>query len=442
MKLENYLNSLVFRMVFLNLMTFAIIGTLSYSLGVGTPPARQMTILGLGFGVYFIISTIIPALLAHRLMNSLRTIALALSTKSDLFFTLATHISKASTDLSDATAEQSSALQDTAASIGQVSAMVSKSADSATLSQQTSQGSRQAAENGHKAVEDTIDAISEISKSNSSIIQQIEQGNKQIADIVKVIAEIGDKTKVINDIVFQTKLLSFNASVEAARAGEHGKGFAVVAEEVGNLAQMSGNAAKEITDMLNGSIQKVEGIVTSTKSQVDRLVSENKEKISTGNKVATLCGKALKEILAAVQSVDGLVNEISSASREQAQGVSEINRAISKLNDVTQRNTTVAQETSKSSRQLNLDAEGLKSSLGEMLGLLNAAGTHHSTPPIPSEPPSRMSTQLSTTPKATTAPTTRQKVPSKTLPPVPSAPALPKNVPLLPSKDDPRFIDA
>jgi methyl-accepting chemotaxis protein len=78
-------------------------------------------------------------------------------------------------------------------------------------------------------------------------MNQINYSNEQMSEIVKVIQEIETKTKVINDIVFQTKLLSFNASVEAARAGEQGKGFAVVAEEVGNLAQMSGNAAKEIS---------------------------------------------------------------------------------------------------------------------------------------------------------------------------------------------------
>jgi methyl-accepting chemotaxis protein len=87
------------------------------------------------------------------------------------------------------------------------------------------------------------------------------KSNDEISSIVKVIAEIGDKTKVINDIVFQTKLLSFNASVEAARAGEQGKGFAVVAEEVGNLATMSGKAAEEISSMLGDSMGKVELIV-------------------------------------------------------------------------------------------------------------------------------------------------------------------------------------
>lgn len=101
-----------------------------------------------------------------------------------------------------------------------------------------------------------IHSITEISESNDRIMSQVADGNRKISEIVQVISEIGNKTKVINDIVFQTKLLSFNASVEAARAGEHGKGFAVVAEEVGNLAQMSGNAAKEISDMLNGSVSR------------------------------------------------------------------------------------------------------------------------------------------------------------------------------------------
>jgi hypothetical protein len=93
-------------------------------------------------------------------------------------------------------------------------------------------------------------AIMEIQETNKKLVDDVLEGNRKISEIVELVKEIGNKTKVINDIVFQTKLLSFNASVEAARAGEHGKGFAVVAEEVGNLASMSGQASKEISALL------------------------------------------------------------------------------------------------------------------------------------------------------------------------------------------------
>jgi methyl-accepting chemotaxis protein len=202
--------------------------------------------------------------------------------------------------------------------------------------------------------------MDEISQSNESIMAQINESNQKMGEIVRVIQEIGNKTKVINEIVFQTKLLSFNASVEAARAGEHGKGFAVVAEEVGNLAQMSGNAAKEISDMLDGSISKVDFIVNETKSKVEHLVAQGKGKVESGVRVARQCSDVLNEIVHNVSKVSTLSQEISQASKEQAQGVTEINKAMGQLDTVNQQNTTTSQEASTSAQQLSSEAVILK----------------------------------------------------------------------------------
>ncbi len=196
---------------------------------------------------------------------------------------------------------------------------------------------------------------------------QVNQSNLQMADIIKVIHQIGEKTKVINDIVFQTKLLSFNASVEAARAGEHGKGFAVVAEEVGNLAQMSGNAAREISDMLAGSISKVETIVQETKTKVESLISLGKQKVDSGVSVAKQCAEVLTEIVDNVSKVSGLAHEISSASQEQAQGVAEINKAMSQMDTVTQQNAATSEETASAAEELSAQAETLKSAVEDLV---------------------------------------------------------------------------
>ena len=118
---------------------------------------------------------------------------------------------------------------------------------------------------------------------------QVETGNLKIAEIIKMIEEISQKTRVINDIVFQTKLLTFNASVEAAREGEHGKGFALIAEEIGNLAQMSGNAATEISALLETSVQKVDQIISESKSSVGQSVQEGKQKVMFGTDIARRC---------------------------------------------------------------------------------------------------------------------------------------------------------
>ena len=206
-----------------------------------------------------------------------------------------------------------------------------------------------------------IKAIGDISTSNTEIMNQVNETNKEIENIVKIINEIGAKTKVINDIVFQTKLLSFNASVEAARAGEQGKGFAVVAEEVGNLAAMSGTAALEITNMLDGSIKAVETIVRGSKEKIGKLILNGKDKVEAGTRVAHECEEVLSEIVNSVASVSKMVIEISTASQEQAQGVYEITKAIAQLDKVTQQNTSNSAESADAAGSLSGQAKMLNS---------------------------------------------------------------------------------
>jgi methyl-accepting chemotaxis protein len=387
-----------------------------------------------------------------NLSRRLTAMATQLSAGSNEVAQASSQISQASTELSEAAVEQAAAIQQTAASVDQVSAMVKKSADNATQSQKASGTSREAAERGQAAVQEMIQSINDISRSNSDIMSQVEDGNRQISDIVKVISEIETKTKVINDIVFQTKLLSFNASVEAARAGEQGKGFAVVAEEVGNLAQMSGNAAKEISSMLESSIQKVQGIVDATKSKVEHLIVDSRSKVENGTQVAQKCGEALNGILTSVQEVDGMVGEISSASNEQAQGVIEINKAMNQLDQVTQQNTAVSQQAATSAEQLNGQAAQLKQMVGDLFALINGGDGS-----APRERASSVQRRSTSADKGSAGTTSSGSAPAKSkskagtvvqLKPRPKA-AEPRRADSprlaaggsLPSQDDPRFED-
>ena len=245
--------------------------------------------------------------------------------------------------------------------------MVNKTSDNANSTASTSSISQQKAASGKVVVEKMIQSMDRINESNTTIMNQMNRSNDQIAEIVKVIEEIGTKTKVINDIVFQTKLLSFNASVEAARAGEHGKGFAVVAEEVGNLAQMSGNAAKEIGALLDGSIQKVNSIVSETKSRVQTLISEGKVTVDEGSRVARECGNVLEEIVQNVSSVSTMAGEIASASDEQARGVAEITKAMSQLDQVTQQNSMTSQECATAADGLSHQSQALRGAVTELV---------------------------------------------------------------------------
>ena len=324
--------------------------------------------------ISFMIALAVGALLAlvaffvtYTVTKQITAISQNLSSLGEAVASVATQIASSSQNLSSSSAEQAAALQETTAAVEETSTTIGKNAENAKQSTQVSEQAQQAASRGKLAVDDMVNSIDEISTSNIEIMKQIDESNHEISDIVKLISEIGNKTKVINDIVFQTKLLSFNASIEAARAGEHGKGFAVVAEEVGNLAQMSGNSAKEISEMLDGSIRKVEEIVRNTKTRVDVLVQTAKGKVTHGTATAKRCGELLDEIVVGVTHVGTMVGEISNASQQQAQGIQEINKAMSELDTVAQQNNLASQQSSVAATDLQGQVDRLK----EVVHVLN-----------------------------------------------------------------------
>lgn len=325
-----------------------------------------------GFG--FVLSLLMGLFTANRLSNSLSSIVNRVSQGSEQVAKACAQITQYSGEFSDSSSKQASAIQETAASADEVTAMVRQTAENASQSQRVSTESRQSAEAGQAAVFEMMTAIRDIAQSNEEIRTQVEQSNKDISDIVKVIAEIGSKTKVINDIVFQTKLLSFNASVEAARAGEHGKGFAVVAEEVGNLAQMSGNAAKEISGLLEKSIQNVESIVTNTRQRVEGLITNGNRKVEGGQVVAEKCNASLADILNKVQQLDKMIVDISTSSGEQTVGIEEINKAMTSLDQTTAQNATIALQAADASQFLAQQSESLTQLVGELNQLLLGHG--------------------------------------------------------------------
>lgn len=309
-----------------------------------------MIALSLSLGFYF----------ANTTAKTMNEIVESLKGSAEDVSSAATQIAASSEQLSQATTEQAASLQETSSSIEEINSMINSNTENAKQSEHSATLSLQSAEKGKETVEKMIRAIERINESNSQIMVQIDQSNKEMEDIVKVINEIGTKTKVINDIVFQTKLLSFNASVEAARAGEMGKGFAVVAEEVGNLAAMSGSAAVEISQMLETSVGKVENIVKNSREKMSKLIADGKESVEAGNKVADECGEVLNEIVSSVAVVTKSVGEISVASQEQASGVQEITKAIAQLDQVTQENTSSAAESANAADSLSAQAEKLK----------------------------------------------------------------------------------
>ena len=292
-------------------------------------------------------------LFTRHITTRLQNITESLGKNSNFIAQTSKDIRESSQQLASASTTQAEALQETVASVHEISSMVSKNTENSQRSVVSSKESEQTAAQGKETVESMMGSMENINQSNERFIQQVDESNVRMQEIVQVIQEIEQKTKVINDIVFQTKLLSFNASVEAARAGEHGKGFSVVAEEVGNLATMSGQASKEISSLLQMSLDKVQSIARDTQTQIQKLAEQGKETVKEGVERAQQTNASLDNIYNNVQEVNQLVTEISFASEEQSKGIEEVKNAMLKLDEMTQQNASVAKKSAQASEDLD-----------------------------------------------------------------------------------------
>ena len=320
---------------------------------------RTMVILGM-LWIGSLIGLLVTASVVRQSVNRIKEIAVQLGAESGLLTDAATKVSAFSEELAQASTEQAAALVQTSATTESLLTRANENAKNAEDSAKSVNTSKETTFEGKKAVVKMIEAMEGIKSSNDEIKTAIDENNNQIGEIVQIISEIENKTKVINDIVFQTKLLSFNASVEAARAGEHGKGFAVVAEEVGNLAQMSGNAAKEISSMLTGSIQKVQDVVSKTKEKIQELSTRGTEKVVDGVMTAHSCNEALDAVVEGVQLISVKVVEIAQSTQDQMRGVNEITNTLGQMDTVTRQNSSTSEQTATAAKTLEHQAMMLK----------------------------------------------------------------------------------
>lgn len=323
-------------------------------------------------------STLLGLSIKNGVMDSVKGAIQSLRGLSNIVTNTNKTLLVTSSSLKDTMNKQASAIEETAASIEEINSMVKKSVENAEISNHEAQKSHQVATQGKREIESMIQSMETLNQSVENMSQQSKESNVQMKEIVQTILEIDQKTKVINDIVFQTKLLSFNASVEAARAGEHGRGFSVVAEEVGNLAKMSGQSAQDISALLQQSIQRVQEIAQSNEVKMKSLVNDAESRLKSGVTLAESCGNSLMQVLSNVGRVSEQMSSMLEASRQQAAGIDQITSAIHEMDKITSHTTEDANQTSISARTLEEQVRQLDNttqSLEQQVGLINSPRT-------------------------------------------------------------------
>lgn len=253
----------------------------------------------------------------QKMINNLNDVMNNIRSASDQVATGAKQMSESSVLLSQGATEQASSVEQLTVSLEEVSSKINSNATNALEANQLTQQSKKNALQGNDRMKEMLVAMEDINASSSNISKII---------------------KVIDEIAFQTNILALNAAVEAARAGQHGKGFAVVAEEVRNLAARSANAAKETTEMIEGSIQKV----------------------TNGTKIANDTASALNHIVEDITRVAVLVENITDASSDQASGISQINQGLFQVSQVIQTNSATSEESAAASEELSGQANMMK----------------------------------------------------------------------------------
>lgn len=304
-----------------------------------------------------------------RLLEALRAMDAKLSeivgqvaTGANAVGTAAQQLAQGNDDLSSRTQEQASALEETASSMEQMTATVKQTADNARHASQLAAAARTQANESGSVVSAAVNAMNEINKSS-----------RRIADIISV----------IDEIAFQTNLLALNAAVEAARAGEQGRGFAVVASEVRNLAQRSATAAKEIKGLINDSVQKV----------------------ADGTALVDKSGQTLADIVDGIKKLTDVVEEISAAAHEQAQGIDQVNNAVTQMDQTTQQNAALVEESTSASRAMEQHAQELVQTVGffQTQRQIEAATINHKVQPMRKPQRNARTTRATTQPSAARA---------------------------------------
>ncbi len=264
-----------------------------------------------------------------EMQASLQRLVGQVQSSTESIATASAEIASGNLDLSGRTEQTASSLQQTASAMEQLTGTVRQSADSARQANQLASNATEVASRGGAVVTQVV-----------ATMEKIHTSSKKIADIIGV----------IDGIAFQTNILALNAAVEAARAGEQGRGFAVVASEVRSLAQRSAEAAREIKTLIGASVESVE----------------------SGSRLVADAGQTMAEIVSSVQRVSNIIGEISAAASEQSEGIGQVNGSVTQLDQMTQQNAALVEESAAAAESLKTQAHALT----QVVAVFKLGATH------------------------------------------------------------------
>lgn len=303
-----------------------------------TASNRAATALLLTLAVFVTLGVVIPLLVSRSLGVSLSAIIESVTRGTERVGSMNGSLQVISKGVAESATEQAAAVQESVASMDEMTSMICQTGENARKSLDIAQRVTERTEEGSRIMEQMVTSM-----------ESIQQGNRQLLDMAEIIREISAKTAVINDIVFKTQLLAFNASIEAARAGQHGRGFAVVAEEVGNLADTSGLAAKEIQVLLEDS-----------QRQVSKIVEDTQRRVSEGQSVSRQAMATFASIAKEIYNISSQIQGINDATREQELGVRQTSIAMEEMDRATQRNSDNAGKAARAVEDMSYEIVELK----------------------------------------------------------------------------------